>query len=208
MKHICYPLFAVVIAALMITSCKKENDNNLLDLENPFESIEVNLGTTDLLTVLTQDSTLCKSHNWWIIEDNYSSNKFYRQVSENIKISTMSNFMVEIAPIEDGDYYVEDLEYSIVSVGSVESLSKIDEIPEHGWASQVAVNQGYGYIVKMEGEWYYGYFCRYARVYVNQLINGGVNMQYQPNWKYTYTPKSKMKRFFENAKEQYLKEVI
>ena len=220
MKKNIYAVFVFVLAAMVVSACKKDsedissqNDNQNVN-ENPFESIEVNLGTNDSLSILTQDSVIFESDDYYF-EMEYGSGRVYGKAATEIKVSAIGNMIAELVPYKYysswyGYYrqaYAENLECSIVSVGAVDNLSKVETIPERGWATQVAINQGHGYIVKMEGEWYHGHFCKYARVYVKQLIGGGVTIQYQPNWKETYTTK-KFKKFVETIRDQYLTDVI
>lgn len=86
--------------------------------------------------------------------------------------------------------------WSIASVGNVTGLGRINTIPETGWASEVAVHPGNGYVIrcKWDGEIYsgtglYAHFCRYARVYVEDWIEStsggiiGAVIRYEDNWK-------------------------
>lgn len=213
MKKITYLTFVIFTIVIAISSCKKDNGDNL-GLENPYECIEVKLGVDDSLTIIMQDSVIYSSDDYYY-EMEYGSGKVYKPGATNIRVSNVGNIIAEIAPYEfysswSGHYrraYAEDLECSIVSVGSLSGLSDVESIPERGWANQVALNQSYGYVVKMEGEWYYGHFCKYARIYIKQSLNGIVTIQYQPNWKVTYTSK-KIKRLMRLMKDQYLRDII
>ena len=76
----------------------------------------------------------------------------------------------------------------IVSVGKVNSLSDIRNIPESGWSHEAAAIPGYGYIYKssyIEGgisSW------RYARIYAVDYMTStsggimGITIKYQENW--------------------------
>lgn len=211
-------LLAIAIIILGISSCQKDtddsNDDNALGFENPFECIEVNLGTADSLAILNQDSAAFECTDYWYREQNYNNGRCYETAMTYMKASAVGNLIVTVSQnvlVYVSGYYIAnavDLSCSIVSVGTVDGLSKIESIPERGWATQVAINQGHGYIVRMEGEWYYGHFSCYARVYVKQQLGGGVTIQYQPDWKRSYTAKSRMKKFLEKIKDQYMADII
>lgn len=71
----------------------------------------------------------------------------------------------------------------IADVGSVRNLGKVTSIPTSGWANEVAVKPGHGYVVSSD-------FCdEYARVYVKDWIEGtsggilGAVIVYQDHWK-------------------------
>lgn len=85
---------------------------------------------------------------------------------------------------ETNNFYVYNGE--IASVGSVSSLSRIKKIPESGWVSEIAVQPGWGYVVRVkaqDGDYHY------ARVYVEDWIAGvgggiiGAVLWYEDNWK-------------------------
>lgn len=72
---------------------------------------------------------------------------------------------------EIGNFYIDeglnfvssisDLEFC--SVGKVNGLSGVCDIPDKGWSSIVAVQEGYGYFIRNEND-------RYARLYVDKYI--------------------------------------
>ena len=79
---------------------------------------------------------------------------------------------------------------SITCVGSVSNLGRINRIPESGWADMVSVKPGNGYIIRHKNRNdNLKTFCRYARVYVEDWIEGtnggiiGAVIRYQDNWK-------------------------
>ena len=83
---------------------------------------------------------------------------------------------------------------NIASVGKVNGLSAIKDIPEIGWSKQVAAIPGYGYVYRMkyhntyppsdvyEGQ--YKYVRIYAVDYVTSTNSGimGITIKYQENW--------------------------
>lgn len=85
-------------------------------------------------------------------------------------------------------------ESEIVCVGNVSGLSRINNIPNSGWTQQAAVQPGQGYIIRRKKssdemyEFYYSQFCTYARVYVEDWIEGtsggiiGAVIRYQDDW--------------------------
>ena len=69
-------------------------------------------------------------------------------------------------------------------VGSVKGLSSINTIPNSGWATEIAVRPGHGYVIKDE------YQNNYMRLYVIKYIVGansggviGAAVKYQNPWK-------------------------
>ena len=102
-----------------------------------------------------------------------------------LSISSSNNFYV----------YGERCDCDIVCIGNVNGLSRINSIPNSGWASKVAVQPGKGYIIRSKnptgnyGNSYYNQFCKYARVYVVDWIEGtsggilGATIRYQDDWK-------------------------
>lgn len=77
----------------------------------------------------------------------------------------------------------------IVTVGKVNGLSSIKEIPDKGWTRQTAAIPGYGYVYRA----YYGYSPVgggvYARIYIADYMTStsggimGITIKYQNNWK-------------------------
>ena len=72
---------------------------------------------------------------------------------------------------------------AIADVGSVRHLGKITSVPTSGWAYEVAVRPGHGYVVGSE------YSNEFARIYVKDWIEGtdggilGAVIVYQDHWK-------------------------
>ena len=96
-------------------------------------------------------------------------------------ITSSNNFYV------DGSF----CDCDIVCVGNVGGLGRIKKIPESGWTEQVAVQPGQGYIIRSKNPSgsVYSQWCKYARVYVEDWIEGtsgeilGATIRYQDNWK-------------------------
>ena len=69
----------------------------------------------------------------------------------------------------------------IVCVGNVGGIGRINNIPQSGWAKELAVHPGQGYIIRFGN--------KYARVYVVDWIEGtsggiiGAIIRYQDNWR-------------------------
>ncbi|MBQ7427056.1 MAG: DUF5036 family protein [Prevotella sp.] len=70
---------------------------------------------------------------------------------------------------------------SVADVGEVKGLSSIKNVPNSGWARDVSVDPGHGYVVKSDKE--------YMRIYVESWIKGadsggiiGANVKYQSPW--------------------------
>ena len=81
--------------------------------------------------------------------------------SSSLYINESNNFVA---------YCWSNGESSIASVGKVKGLGRITEVPGGGWASQVAVSVGYGYVVRWKSNDASEY--SYARVYVEDKIVG------------------------------------
>ena len=99
-----------------------------------------------------------------------------------LKISGSNNFYLY--------GYNNNSDCDIVCVGNVRGLSRINNIPQYGWAKQVAVQPGQGYIIRSKNPSgsEYSQWCKYARVYVVEWIEGvsggiiGATIRYQDNW--------------------------
>lgn len=71
----------------------------------------------------------------------------------------------------------------ITDIGKVRNLEKIKNTPTSGWAKEVAVEPGHGYVIRST------YCERFARLYVEEYIEGvsggilGAVIIYQDNWK-------------------------
>ncbi len=77
---------------------------------------------------------------------------------------------------------------NIASVGKVSGLGGIKKVPNSGWTDRISITPGKGYVVKFEGTAQSGHFCKYARVYVSEWIEGtsggilGAVIRYEDNW--------------------------
>lgn len=107
-----------------------------------------------------------------------------------LKINTANNLC------GDPNYYDR---FSITSVGAVDGLGYVVDVPQSGWTSQVAVTPGNGYVIKYEVYSHYyipelgiwgepTYTAKYARLYVVRYIVNtnneilGAEIKYQENW--------------------------
>lgn len=74
---------------------------------------------------------------------------------------------------------------SITCVGSVSNIRRINRIPESGWANEVSVKPGNGYVIRHKNM---NELCHYARVYVEDWIEStsggiiGAVIRYQDDW--------------------------
>lgn len=73
--------------------------------------------------------------------------------------------------------------WKIADVGSVKGLSSIKSIPQDGWAQQVGVRPGHGYVIQSQ------YEGKYMRLYVVKYLKGassggviGAAVKYQYPW--------------------------
>lgn len=69
----------------------------------------------------------------------------------------------------------------IASVGKVKGLSSIKKIPTTGWAEQVAIMPGYGYVIRA---WHDDYIRLYVVQYMENTSGGimGCTIKYQAPW--------------------------
>lgn len=91
------------------------------------------------------------------------------------------NTRLEYIYIDDGNNFSGSYSY-FASIGKVRGLGNVSDIPTSGWASQVAVNPGYGYVA-------YGGDNQFYRIYVEDYIvstGGGIigaDIKYQTPFK-------------------------
>lgn len=117
----------------------------------------------------------------------YTKNGYYKNGIDNMNggydvylgMNSSNNLQADAAG-HDGT------QAQIVSLGKVNGLSSIKNIPEQGWTNQVAAIPGYGYVFRSS------YFGRepytYARIYIVDYMestSGGImgcTIKYQQNW--------------------------
>ena len=169
MKYLLGTMLMAMALGMTFSSCEKE--------ENDSTGIQMRMRNSDNggddISLMQVDSVYCW-YDYWA--------GFYLK----LLISESNNFVVG-APIfdrftTDGD---------IACVGSVSGLGKIKKIPSSGWAGTVSVQPGQGYVVRHKNDGKNGTkkFCKYARVYVEDWIEGtsggiiGAVIRYEDNWK-------------------------
>lgn len=92
------------------------------------------------------------------------------------------NTRLEYIYIDDGNNFSGSYSY-FASIGKVRGLGNVSDIPTSGWASQVAVNPGYGYVAYNGGD------NQFYRIYVEDYIvstGGGIigaDIKYQTPFK-------------------------
>ncbi|MCL2098148.1 MAG: DUF5036 family protein [Bacteroidales bacterium] len=64
-----------------------------------------------------------------------------------------------------GDYH------KFVTIGPMKGLGNVTQIPSSGWASEVAVQPGYGYVARCES---YGAYVRIYVVKYVEAVGGGI----------------------------------
>ena len=161
------------ITVTLVTSCQKEdgtsNSSNDNSIGIEFRMRNGNYGDDQVELLKVKNA---------FYEEYYN---YYQEGYVELRISGSNNFQ------SIGRWTETD----IVCIGNVNGLSKINSIPESGWASQVAVQPGFGYIIRSKNPNGTGYsqWCRYARVYVEKWIEGtsggilGAVIRYQDDWK-------------------------
>ena len=111
--------------------------------------------------------------------DDHGSNNIYFG-DGYVEITSSNNFHCS-------GYWYSNVEMEMSAVGKVSGLNKIKKIPQAGWTNEIAVQEGYGYIVrsrkKIESESNsfsdsYSYSdYEYMRIFVIESIistNGGI----------------------------------
>ena len=169
-------LFGLLLMTMVIgfgfTSCEKDDGS---------EGIEFRMRNSDYggdgISILQVDNEFSVNQyryyvSWWV----------------NLGISESNNFYVRSIVNSNIGYNWPPQDCSIACVGNVSNIRRINRISESGWTDVVSVKPGNGYIIchKCEGD---SSFCRYARVYVEDWIEGtsggiiGAVIRYQDNWK-------------------------
>lgn len=166
--HLFGMLLMVVTISMGFVSCEKDDESAGVEMRL------LNNGSGDLLLL-----TIPR-----LEENGFSINNGYTILS----ITASNNFHVM------GMYGYAESE--IVCVGNVSGLNRINSIPNVGWAQQVAVQPGQGYVIRRknyannpsEYGFYLNQFCTYARVYVVDWLKGtsggiiGAIIRYQDDW--------------------------
>jgi len=168
MKYLLGTMLMAMAWGMTFSSCEKENDSTGIEMRMRNED-----NGDDRLTLLKVDDACYDELD-----------HEYEYSCVRLKISNSNNFYLS------GRYSERD----IVCVGNVNGLSKIKKIPTSGWAQEVAVQPGQGYIIRSKNgassnQLQYKTFCKYARVYVEDWIEGtsggiiGAVIRYEDNWK-------------------------
>ena len=148
-----YPLFVIIISVLTtLSSCDKNDDtffNEIPDIDNPFEILPDPEGTIQL-SMRDDDNGKTLLDNIYISDENFASN-----------------------------YVWPGNTVTFVSLGSMNGLANIKQIPTTGWASKVAVVPGNGYIAydNLTGSYYRLYVTDYIVSTTGGII--GADVKYQ-----------------------------
>lgn len=164
-------MLTIALVSLCTVSCGGEDDDEGGTIENP---VSANDPEGTIIANLT--NTFHESGNWYWTEGlEYMNGIHYQYLGMN----SSNNLVASSA--HSGVVY-------IVSIGKVKSLSDIKNIPENGWAHEVAAIPGYGYIYKSSyqegGITYWKYARIYAVDYMTSTSGGimGITIKYQENW--------------------------
>lgn len=167
----------LLLAIFSVTvSCKKDLPNNNEEDQETNDTVVSYEDPADAIT-----ANLRNDNGYLSLFDN----------GLKLKINTANNLY--------GDPYDYDDEVSIASVGAVDGLGYVVNVPQSGWTSQVAVTPGNGYVIKFDvytqdyvpewGVWGEPYYVpKYARLYVVRYIVStsneilGAEIKYQENW--------------------------
>lgn len=152
-----------LVIGTMFTSCEKDDGS---------EGIQMRMRNrdngNDRIYLLSVDDTINYSGNWVCLG-----------------ISSSNNFYV----VEEHTYNASYSYCDIACVGGVSSLGKINNIPNSGWTDEIAVQPGQGYIIRHWDSKKKSRYFKYARVYVEEWIEGtsggilGAVIRYEDNWK-------------------------
>ena len=148
-----YPLFVIIISVLTaLSSCDKNDDtffNEIPDIDNPFEILPDPEGTIQL-SMRDDDNGKTLLDNIYISDENFASN-----------------------------YVWPGNTVTFVSLGSMNGLANIKQIPTTGWASKVAVVPGNGYIAYDRSN--DSYYRLYVTNYIVSTTGGiiGADVKYQ-----------------------------
>lgn len=168
MKKFKYSIFLLLITMTTVplfTSCEKDDGSAGIEKRMRNE----NNGCDEIRILRVDNAYYNQGYDYW--DESYV----------DLGITLSNNFHL------DG----RSCDHKIVCIGSVGGLGRIKKIPESGWADEVAVQPGQGYIIRSKNRSGSGYsqWCKYARVYVEDWIEGtsgeilGATIRYQDNWK-------------------------
>lgn len=97
-----------------------------------------------------------------------------------VSMRNENNGKTAIAPKDAGSFYIDKADnfngygsYEFVTLGQMKGLGNVTRIPADGWASQVAVRPGYGYVAAYSG----GNSVVFTRLYVDShmtAVGGGI----------------------------------
>lgn len=173
-----FALLACVLLSGMVVSCEKEDDVDGIEMRMR----NANNGTDAII--------LCMTDNvYWPIWSEYSDEGGYADDALVLYIDGSNNFFMEHYHMY-GHYgqYASNATMKVASVGKVSGLGGIKKSPSSGWADRISVTPGKGYVVKFEGTAQSGHFCKYARIYVSEWIEGtsggilGAVIRYEDEW--------------------------
>jgi len=167
-KNLFWSLLTILFASVFsvsLVSCGDDDDDNSNE-----STITENDPEGTIIANLT--NTFYETGNWYydngiMISDGY------------LGMNNSNNLQAE--------GYGNSYNAEIVSVGKVNGLSSIKNIPETGWSHQTAAIPGYGYVYRQKYASFGGqyYFARiYAVDYMKSTSGGimGITIKYQENW--------------------------
>jgi len=178
MKKLFVSVMFVAVTIGAFTSCNKEDDYDdsvgievrMRNYDYGNDEVEVFVIDSIGITYFGGDPNVPGSYDY----KRYYPDRFY------LKINESNNFCIRSELYSMGNCA------SITCVGSVKGLGNIKTIPSSGWANEVAVQPGYGYVIT--GSNGYSNKSHNARVYVKDWIvstDGGIIgaiIKYQSEW--------------------------
>ena len=180
---------AMMIVALftLFVSCNKEKQNSK---EDPVGSIEAFVRNDDRWSFATIS---LGRYDYTITYSGWSPDFHENEPLEvGLDIDGSNNFFLRY----DGGQGGEMKEKFIACVGKVSGLGYIETVPSSGWSARLAVQPGYGYVIRYRGSENQrpnytldSSLERYARFYVIEWMTStyggiiGAKVRFEPEWK-------------------------
>ncbi|MBQ9362742.1 MAG: hypothetical protein IJT97_04890 [Bacteroidaceae bacterium] len=177
-------MLAIVLTGLCMVSCSGDDDDD--DNESGYKENSIFANDPEGTIIANLTNTFKQGYNGYY--DNGIDNMnggwmcyLGMNSSNNLQVANRSSNI---------DFYSID----IVSIGKVNGLSAIKNIPETGWTKQTAAIPGYGYVCRTKyyfsnGPYSSGGQYVYARIYAIDYMTStssgimGITIKYQEKWK-------------------------
>lgn len=165
-------VLAMALVGLCTIGCSDDDDEggskeNPISANDPEGTIIANLA-----------NTFHETGNWYFDDGIMITYDGYDYTEGYLGMNSSNNLQAQ--------GYGSSYDAEIVSVGKVNGLSSIKNIPETGWSHQAAAIPGYGYVYRHK--YINGGNYHYARIYAVDYITStsggimGITIKYQQNW--------------------------